>query len=353
MTWCRALVLAAVMAVASSPRPLRAQAVPGTQVTGENDALDIWLPQKERPDGEYTNGLRVSLSRSMAPLWGRFVHSATPCTGHESTNQRCLTTELAIAQQMYTPEPLSHRGTDSSSNIIIHGPVPGDRPFAGWLHADATANIISENRLTSFALMAGITGAQSGAEAVQRGFHHWIGQPDPPGWRYQLGFRPAANLVYTDHLRAAFSAHDEHDVADIIPTWSAQLGNARTSAYGNVVARVGYHLSHPWSPAARTRAGARDFGVWLYAGVRETLVAYDQLLDRSYEKNDLSYSVSRIPWVNSYQFGLAMRRHSLTISFGGTHDGKEYRTEEVPNHSYGTLMVTVDRGLETATASHK
>jgi hypothetical protein len=43
---------------------------------------------------------------------------------------------------------------------------------------------------------------------------------------------------------------------------------------------------------------------------------------------------------------VAVRRHSLTITFGGTHVAQEYRTEEVPNHSYGTIMVTVDRGLE-------
>jgi Uncharacterized protein conserved in bacteria (DUF2219) len=80
--------------------------------------------------------------------------------------------------------------------------------------------------------------------------------------------------------------------------------------------------------------------------VRESLVAYDQLLDRSYIKSDTTYSVDRIPWVSSYQFGIAVRRHSLTIAFGGTHEGKEYETQEVPNHSYGTLTVTVDRGLE-------
>ena len=91
-----------------------------------------------------------------------------------------------------------------------------------------------------------------------------------------------------------------------MPSWSAQLGSARTSAYGDVVARLGYHLAHPWSPAARARAGARDFGIWLYAGVRESLVAYDQLLDRSYAKNDSTFSVNRIPWVNSYQFGIAI-----------------------------------------------
>jgi lipid A 3-O-deacylase len=351
ITTLRALVLTLGLALslgtALTPRIARAQAVPGTQVTGDNDALDIWLPQKERPDGEYTNGLRVSVSRSMAPLWGRLFRSAAPCTGREAAEQRCLTTELAIAQQMYTPEPLNHRAVDSTGHhTIVSAPIPGDRAFAGWLHADATANVVSEKRLTSFALIVGITGTASGAEAVQRGFHHLISQTDPPGWRYQLGFRPAANLSYTDHLRAGFAAPNGREIFDVAPSWNAQLGNARTSAFGDVVARLGYHLPHPWSLAARQRAGARDFGMWVYAGVRESLVAYDQLLDRSFVKNDTTYSVERIPWVSSYRFGIGMRRHSLTITFGGTHDGKEYRTEEVPNHSYGTIVVTVDRGIE-------
>lgn len=339
----------------------RAQAVPGTLVQGENDALDVWLPQKQRPDGEYTNGLRVSLSRSSAPLWGRLVPSAAPCTGHETSSARCLTTEIAIAQQMYTPEPLSHRPSELASrrapqisaleaaatgDSVISAPIPGDRAFAGWLHADVTANIISDKRLTSFGLVAGITGRASGAEAVQRTFHQFISQVDPPGWRYQLGFSPAASLSYTDHLRLAIARPDGHDVFDVLPAWSAQVGNARTSAFGEVEARLGYHLAHPWSPAARVRAGARDFGIWIYGGMRESLVMHDQTLDRSYAKNDSTYSVRRIPWVYSYDFGLAVRRHSLMISFGGTHTGQEYKTEEVPNHSYGTITVTVDRGLE-------
>src|SRR3569833_2111358 len=162
----RALAALLGMFVAFIPFPAHAQAVPGTQVTGENDALDIWLPSKERPDGEYTNGLRVSISRSSAPLWGRLVRSAAPCTGQESANQRCLTTELAIAQQMYTPEPLRHRRVDSSgAHSVVSAPIPGDRAFAGWLHADATANVISEKRLTSFASVAGVTGSASGAAA--------------------------------------------------------------------------------------------------------------------------------------------------------------------------------------------
>ncbi|MDQ2767633.1 MAG: hypothetical protein M3Y30_10800, partial [Gemmatimonadota bacterium] len=80
-----------IACIAMTSQALRAQAVPGTLVTGENDAFDIWLPSKQRPDGEYTNGIRISLSRAMAPLWGRLVPSAAPCTGHEAIGARCLT----------------------------------------------------------------------------------------------------------------------------------------------------------------------------------------------------------------------------------------------------------------------
>ncbi|MBK5187265.1 MAG: DUF2219 family protein, partial [Gemmatimonadaceae bacterium] len=151
MSVLRVVAAALWMTVALPAPALHAQAVPGTLVQGENDALDLWLPGKERPDGEYTNGLRISLSRSAAPLWGRLVGSASPCTGREAPTTRCLTTELAIAQQMYTPEPLSHRASElasargparpafaaaqSASDSVISAPIPGDRPFAGWLHA--------------------------------------------------------------------------------------------------------------------------------------------------------------------------------------------------------------------------
>lgn len=327
---------AAALSIACMPAPAHAQAVPGTLIQGDNDALDYWLPTKQRPDGEYTNGLRFSLTRSVAPLWGRLVRGVTGCTGHETAAQRCLTTEFAIAQQMYTPNPVLN-------DPEMPAPVPGNRPFVGWLHGDVTANIISARRLTSFGLVAGVTGPPSLAEPLQKAFHQLIHQVDPVGWRYQLGFEPAANLSYTDHLRAVLASSGDHDFVDVLPSWSAQAGNARTSAYGEVIARAGYHVAHPWSPAARARAGASDFGVWAYAGFRESLVAYDQTLDRSYTKNGMTFSVQRIPWVSTFEFGIAMRRHSFMLSFGGVRDGKEYRTEFSSHHPYGRVTITIDR----------
>ena len=295
------MVLVALMI----PRETSAQTVPGIEIQGQNDGLDFWLPKIQRPDGEYTNGLRVSLTRSVAPLWGRLVRSMAPCTGTEGTGRRCLTTEFALAQQMYTPLN------------AYNEPRPIDRPFAGWLHGDITANVISASRLRSLRLTAGFTGSPTLAAKLQQAFHRAVGISSDDGWRYQLGFAPAGSLTYLERVRTVLVANSGRAIIDILPSWSIQAGNSRTDAYGEVVARAGYHLPHPWNPASRAREGPPTFGIWVYGGVRETGVAYDQTLDRSWSRDGASYSVERIPWVNRGEFGLGLRRHSFMIDFGG------------------------------------
>jgi lipid A 3-O-deacylase len=291
----------------------------------------LWKPKIQRTDGDYTNGIRVSLSRSVAPLWGRLIRSAAPCTGRESEQARCLTTEFALAQQMYTP------------STAYREPSLSDRPFVGWLHADVTGNVVSAKRLTSFRIEAGFTGRATLAEALQRSFHAIAGANDDPGWKYQLGFAPLGALSYTDRLRVVLAKSHGQSFIDLLPTWSAQVGNSRTVASGEIAARAGFHLAHPWSLASRTSEGLHRFGVWFYGGFRESFVAYDETLDRSWSRDGSSYSVDRIPWVSGYQFGVAVHRHSLTITFGGNHDAREYETETNP-HTYGSLTINVDHG---------
>lgn len=309
----------------------RAQSVPGIEVQVDNDGLNLWLPKSERTDGEYTNGVRVSLSRYSAPLWGRLFHSSRPCDANERASQRCLTSEFAIAQQIYTPLNAENE------------PRPFDRPFVGWLHVDGTANLISTSRLRSFRLTAGFTGPPTLARNVQQGFHHIVGVTNGDGWKYQLRFSLAGSLAYTERLRSVLLSAGNRAIVDVISSLSAQAGNSRTDAYGEVIARAGMHMPHPWNPASRIREGSTAFGLWLYAGFRETGVLYDQTLDRSWSRDGASYSVTRIPWVSRFEFGVAARHHSLMVTFGGTRDTQEYQTEFAP-HSYGSVTFTVDHG---------
>ncbi len=318
-----------VLASFTSLRAAEAQSVPGIEVQVDNDGLNLWLPKSERTDGEYTNGLRVSLSRYSAPLWGRLFHSSRPCNAKESSAQHCLTTEFAIAQQIYTPLNAENE------------PRPFDRPFVGWLHVDGTANVITTSRLRSVRLTAGFTGPPTLARNVQQSFHRIVGVTNGDGWNYQLGFAPAGSLTYTERLRTVLLSAGHRAIVDLLASWSVQAGNSRTEAYGEVVARAGLHMPHPWNPASRVREGSPALGFWVYGGFRETGVAYDQTLDRNWSRNGMSYSVTRIPWVSRYEFGVGARHHSLMVTFGGTRDAQEYSTEFAP-HSYGSVTVTID-----------
>jgi lipid A 3-O-deacylase len=321
-----------VLACAWAPGLANAQSVPGIEIQADNDGLNLWLSKVSRTDGEYTNGLRVSLSRGIAPLWGRLVRSTSPCLGTEAVSRHCLTTEFAVAQQIYTPLNAENE------------PRPIDRPFVGWLHADITANVISTSRLRSFKLTAGFTGPPTLARNVQQAFHRAVGVTNGDGWNYQLGFSPAGSLTYTERLRSVLVSTGHRAVVDLLSTWSAQAGNSRTDAYGEIVARAGVHIPHPWNPTSRMRRSATTFGIWVYGGFRETGVAYDQTLDRSWSRGGLSYSVERSPWVSRSEFGIGVRHRSLMMTFGGNRDGREYRTEYAP-HSYGSLTMTIDQTL--------
>lgn len=310
---------------------LSAQAVPGILFQSENDGLDLWLPKARRTDGEYSNGLRVSFSRGVAPLWGRLIRSDSGCSGKESEHRRCLITEFALSQQIYTPLNAENE------------PRPFDRPFAGWLHADITANVVSASRLRSIRLTTGFTGPPTLAGDLQEAFHRAAGVTNGDGWRYQLSFAPAGSLTYLEKLREVLVSSAGRSVLELIPSWSAQLGNSRTDFFGELIARAGFHLPHLWNPASRVREGSQNFGIWIYGGVRESLVAYDQTLDRSWSRRDSTFSVERIPWVNSYQFGIGIRRHSFMLTFGGVHEAREYATEFSP-HSYGSVTFSVDQG---------
>jgi lipid A 3-O-deacylase len=319
----------APFACVAAPILASAQSVPGFEVQAENDGLNLWLPKIRRTDGEYTNGLRLSLSRGVAPLWGHILPSSSPCRGTETVARRCLTTEFAIAQQMYTPLNAENE------------PRPFDRPFVGWLHGDFTANVISTSRLRSFKLTVGFTGPPTLARNLQQAFHRAVGATNPDGWNYQLGFSVAGSLTYSERFRRVLVSIGGRAIVDVLPSWSLQAGNSRTDGYAEIVARAGWHLPHPWNLASRLREGAKASAIWIYGGVRETGIAYDQTLDRSWSRDETSYSVERIPWVSRSEFGLGVQHHSLRMTFGGVHEGREYQTE-FSSHSYGSLTLTVD-----------
>ncbi|HZK77851.1 MAG TPA: lipid A-modifier LpxR family protein, partial [Gemmatimonadaceae bacterium] len=94
--------------------PARAQQLAQTaRVSVDNDFFDFWMPIHERPDVDYSQGMRVSWDVSGVPSQGRRL----VCGKRSACGLK-----FEVGQEMYTPE------IDSPT------PVPGERPYAGWLY---------------------------------------------------------------------------------------------------------------------------------------------------------------------------------------------------------------------------
>ncbi len=324
----RRLSRAAILAIALAPTVLGAQAAPGKRLVFDNDALDIWLPSIQRPDGEYTHGLRLSVALRSAPWWGRHLAPRlAPCAPGASGDLPCLTTELALGQKIFTP---------NSTEPVA--PLDGDRSYAGWLYASATAHVIAPRRLRSLGVELGVTGPPSLAGNVQRGFHELLGNSKPPeGWRYQLGFQPGARLSYVERYRAALTTKSGVPIADLLPGWAVEVGNVRDELRAGAELRVGWNVPHPWRSTAR---GAPGFAVYALVAASERWRAYDEFLDRAYTVGDSVRRIEKSRWVNDYTLGVGTRLGSLTLEFRGITQGREYRTG--PNtHPYASLVATI------------
>ncbi|HEV2735893.1 MAG TPA: lipid A-modifier LpxR family protein, partial [Longimicrobiaceae bacterium] len=169
--------LAALLALAA---PAAAQSpVRSVEVAADNDVFNFWAPVP-RPDHDYTHGMRVVVDADAAPLWRKWAPPGLrPCTGSEAAAQRCLATRVEVGQKIFTPR------RDGPS------PVPGERPYAGWLYASGSARVLGRLSESTVGVELGVTGPPSLAETVQTGFHEAAGLWQPAGWANQLAFEPA------------------------------------------------------------------------------------------------------------------------------------------------------------------
>lgn len=314
-------LLAASAAAAAAQSPVRA-----VQIAADNDFFNFWAPLP-RPDHDYTHGLRVTVDADAAPLWGRrLAPGLRPCTGREGAAVRCLSTRVEVGQEIYTPR---RDGPE---------PVPGERPYAGWLYAAGTARVLDRRAERTLGVEVGVTGPPSLAEAVQTGFHEAAGLWQPVGWDNQLAFEPGvavrwggARLVAEEHAGGA-------RVATVAPRWGVVAGNLLTGASAGVEAQLGYGVPHPWAGPA---AGERRVGVFLAAAARGEWVARNLFLDGNTFRD--SPRVEKHPLVGEWEVGAGVRAGGIVAAFRVVTRGREYRTEPAA-HRYSSIVLTYRPG---------
>ena len=320
----------------------------------DNDYFTFKTPPVQRPDEDYTNGLRVSFDRSepwrpLALLTRRLESCGT------TELARCARARLEVGQEIYTPVQDSQLNRDF------------DRRYAGWLYGSYTGHVLTDTEDESFSLAAGVVGPQSLAKSVQTGFHAlfpWYHHAN--GWDEQLAFEPGiiASAAHRYLIRGDLAPWA--DYAQLIPEWRVSAGNVLTGASAKVSGRLGYRVPAPWSTGTQARS---RFGAYVFVAEREDLVLHNIFLDGNTFRHNSP--VKRAPWVWQHETGAAFKAGFITAEYRLAKREREYRVQRVPDvvytrrgptvtartvgmvpvievpgqHPVGTISVTIDRSF--------
>lgn len=328
INWTAAFVVCMVSLLAVPAAPAGALQVSEITVSDANGQFALWRDVHHRLDDNYTNGAQIMIALDGAPLWGRVagVHAATCGSPADSIAARpCTSSEFRFGQDIYTP----HSGLARSE------PVPGERPFAGWLYLSETGRVATAVRSDEGTVEVGVTGPPSLAEAVQTAWHGLIAYPPPLGWSHQIPFEPGILLAYQHDQEVWSGRLSGVPVVSVVPHIGLLAGNILTGANAGADVRVGYGVRTPWDESAHGQHPHR-LSIYAIAGGREDWVAYNAFLDRGTQNPVLH--VSRIPWVTQYQLGAGARVSHLVAEARGVVRTREYTTGG-STEPYGVITV--------------
>lgn len=276
------------------------------EVAIDNDLLGLRGADDPPPDYEYTHGLSISwdVRRRVDPA---------------------RVSRWEVGQRIYTPR------RDAAE------PVPGERPYAGWLYGAWERITTSARTRARLRIEAGITGPPSLAEPVQRAFHRIAGYQEQLGWEHQLGFEPGVIVSYGREHRLAALGAEGRTRLEVLPSWEVRAGNVRTGAEAGVRARLGFRAGDAWTGVG----AARGVSGWVEAGARREAVLRDLFIDGN-TFAERSTGLDRRRWVAQGEaaFGVRWRRTELEYRF--VLRGREYETQTEP-HPYGSIRVRVYR----------
>jgi lipid A 3-O-deacylase len=134
-----------------------------------------------------------------------------------------------IGQKLFTPQTgsINYNGFDDPRFI--------DRPFAAYLYAGATLNLLFKDESNlKLSAQIGVVGPAAYGRQTQQTIHKWFGLYHPDGWEYQIDNNAELNLSaeYNKLLARA-------DWADVSLAGYANLGNGFTGAGIGPMIRLG------------------------------------------------------------------------------------------------------------------
>lgn len=303
-------------------------------------------------DGDYTSGLRFGIARESDPDGeNALVRGLTWMTGglHGSPLRLFsgladpevteFTTGWSLTHTIFTPE-----------DKLARRPAGGERPYAGWLGLSFSATSRDDNAASSVGLSLGLTGEAAFGEEVQDAVHDLLSSQEYHGWDSQLPTEFTVNLHFDRKHRYSWLDGLALGCLEVDGyfEWGGELGTYRTAGYLGTHVRAGINLPgrHParlldlGTSSNRFFSGSGEEGDWslyMFGGVRGSLVAHDITLDgplfTSWDE-----AVDSEPWVVELVWGVGVRWKSwdMTLAVVGRTDEFDGQNDE---HDFASMMV--------------
>ena len=295
-------------------------------VEWDNDAFAF-----SRDDGSYSNGIRFSL-RYASPD----VHASRRGDGSESLRRHVY--GLRLGQRIYTPSDID----------LAPAELPLDeRPYAGYLYLGVSRDTFwsdgNEGRYLRLALDAGCIGPCSGAEALQKRVHGWVGSSEPRGWGEQIRNEPTLQLTAEYSPGRAVLAR----WVDAAPYVRGQLGNVFVTAGAGALVRVG-RFNSPFAGslgsasrhAAPSASASPAPELFAYARLEGRYVAHNATIEGGWF-NDSPRTLDAEPYVVESEVGIAWAGERWMLGYSMLWRSKEIESQpgSLTAHRWGRIQI--------------
>lgn len=283
----------------------------------DNDLYTSW-----ENDQYYTNGLE---------LYYRYLGN------HKSPKVAKRITEFRMGQYIYNPQ------SAVASDINVN-----DRPFAGYLFAEAGVNKFFVNEdVLKMNFQVGVVGPEAQAEEVQEGLHNLVGYKKVKGWEHQIHTAAGlqANMFYSKKiLDSKFNQKvDFHVWGDI------NAGTIWMGASAGITGRVSlkstlapmYDSALHGAALFREKEKYEKSELFLFFSPAINFQEYDATIQgnrfKDRERNPVTFPI--LPWRFNGEIGVKWRKQNWNFSYSVNYRGKELSNNVITGYYYGSINI--------------
>lgn len=275
---------------------------------------DLYTSSKN--DMYYTNGLE---------LFYRYLSK----NNNEKINKKI--TEFRVGQYLYNPRFINE------TSVTIN-----DRPFAGYLFAEAGRSFFYQNESvlkTDFQL--GYVGQNAFGKQLQEGFHKIVGYKKVYGWENQI-HNALAVQAHGLFSKPVFTGQ-EHDFLDFHWVSEANLGTVSTGVSTGILARFGFKKLlavydsnlYDASVSATAQSQVREF--YFYINPSFNYQMYDATIQGSMFNNDSPVTFDLKPLRFNGEAGFKYRHDNFNLAYIFMYRSKELKKEGNTGYFYGSI----------------